>query len=35
MRLDDHALEQVNRAAAKRRLSRAALVRMVIENLPD
>ena len=36
IRFDEHTLEQVDRAAAKRGLSRAALVRMlVIENLPD
>jgi hypothetical protein len=36
IRFDDDTLEQVDRAAAKRGLSRAALVRMlVIENLPD
>jgi uncharacterized protein (DUF4415 family) len=36
IRFDDDMLEQVDRAAAKRGLSRAALVRMlVIENLPD
>lgn len=36
IRFDDDILEQVDRAAAKRGLSRAALVRMlVIENLPD
>jgi hypothetical protein len=36
IRFDDHTLELVDRAAAKRGLSRAALVRMlVIENLPD
>jgi hypothetical protein len=36
IRFDAHTLEQVDRAAAKRGLSRAALVRMlVIENLPD
>jgi hypothetical protein len=36
IRFDGQTLEQVDRAAAKRGLSRAALVRMlVIENLPD
>ena len=36
IRFDEQTLEQVDRAAAKRGLSRAALVRMlVIENLPD
>jgi hypothetical protein len=36
IRFDAAMLEQVDRAAAKRGLSRAALVRMlVIENLPD
>jgi hypothetical protein len=36
IRFDATMLEQVDRAAAKRGLSRAALVRMlVIENLPD
>ena len=36
IRFDEHTLKQVDRAAAKRGLSRAALVRMlVIENLPD
>jgi predicted DNA binding CopG/RHH family protein len=36
IRFDDDTLEQVDRAAAKRGLSRAALVRMlIIENLPD
>jgi hypothetical protein len=36
IRFDEHTLDQVDRAAAKRGLSRAALVRMlVIENLPD
>ena len=36
IRFDEHTLEQVDRAAIKRGLSRAALVRMlVIENLPD
>jgi hypothetical protein len=36
IRFDDDTLELVDRAAAKRGLSRAALVRMlVIENLPD
>jgi predicted DNA binding CopG/RHH family protein len=36
IRFDEHTLEQVDRAAAKRGLSRAALVRMlVIENLPE
>lgn len=36
IRFDDETLSRVDRAAAKRGLSRAALVRMlVIENLPD
>ena len=36
IRFDDETLTKVDRAAAKRGLSRAALVRMlVIENLPD
>ncbi len=36
IRFDEKTLEQVDRAAARRGLSRAALVRMlVIENLPD
>ena len=36
IRFDDDTLERVDRAATKRGLSRAALVRMlVIENLPD
>jgi predicted DNA binding CopG/RHH family protein len=36
IRFDSDTLEQVDQAAAKRGLSRAALVRMlVIENLPD
>ena len=36
IRFDNDTLERVDRAAAKRGLSRAALVRMlVIENLPD
>jgi hypothetical protein len=36
IRFDDDTLKRVDQAAAKRGLSRAALVRMlVIENLPD
>jgi len=36
IRFDDETIAKVDRAAAKRGLSRAALVRMlVIENLPD
>jgi predicted DNA binding CopG/RHH family protein len=36
IRFDEDTLERVDRAAAKRGLSRAALVRMlVMENLPD
>ncbi len=36
IRFDNDTLERVDRAATKRGLSRAALVRMlVIENLPD
>jgi hypothetical protein len=36
IRFDDDTLEKVDRAAARRGLSRSALVRMlVIENLPD
>jgi hypothetical protein len=36
IRFDEGTLERVDRAAARRGLSRAALVRMlVIENLPD
>jgi hypothetical protein len=36
IRFDENTLELIDRAAAKRGLSRAALVRMlVIENLPD
>jgi hypothetical protein len=36
IRFDDDTLRRVDQAAAKRGLSRAALVRMlVIENLPD
>jgi hypothetical protein len=36
IRFDDETLKQIDQAARKRGLSRAALVRMlVIENLPD